>query len=178
MAVSSGGAFAGGLRPKEGSRKRSTRRKLAAMLNRISACRIWTRLLEMPASACMTEPPAWSAPNRIDARRMPTALPRPSSATAMASKPVVSLKYLSVRLWSTPAIWITPASPENALAMPDCADLVAERRPPKQDCKHGQGDDGDKEPGVHAVHARRQPEDDEAVVIRQKGGQPGAGSDG
>ena len=48
---------------------------------------------------------------------MPTALPRPSRATAMASKPVVSLKYLSVRLWSTPAIWTAPARPENAPAM-------------------------------------------------------------
>ncbi len=48
---------------------------------------------------------------------MPTALPRPSRATAMASKPVVSLKYLSVRLWSTPAIWTAPARPEKAPAM-------------------------------------------------------------
>ena len=48
---------------------------------------------------------------------MPTALPSPSRATAMASKPVVSLKYLSVRLWSTPAICTAPARPANAPAM-------------------------------------------------------------
>src|SRR4029077_3008261 len=112
-----GGAFAPGLWLNEGKRPRRARRKLAAMLNRIRACSTCTRLLEMPASACITEPPAWRAPKRIDARRIPTALPRPSSATAMASKPVVSLKNLSDRLWSTPAISIAPASAENAPAM-------------------------------------------------------------
>ena len=48
---------------------------------------------------------------------MPTALFRPSSATAMASKPVVSLKYWSVRLWSTAAICTAPARPAKAPAI-------------------------------------------------------------
>ena len=87
------------------------------MLNRISAWRTNTRLLEMPASLCMIAPPECRAPNSSEARTMPTALPRPSRATAIASKPVVSLKYLSVRLWSTPAIWMAPARPEKAPAM-------------------------------------------------------------
>src|SRR6202158_1714671 len=115
FAPSPGGALAGRRLPRLGNR--SSRRKLAAMLNRIRACTTCTRLLDIPASACITEPPARRAPNKIDARRIPTALPRPRSATAMASNPVVSLKYLSERLWSTPAIWIAPASPENAPAI-------------------------------------------------------------
>src|SRR5439155_3205719 len=64
--------------------------KLAAMLNRISACRTSTRLLEIPASLCMIAPPECSAPKSTEASTMPTALPRPSRATAMASKPGVS----------------------------------------------------------------------------------------
>src|SRR5437667_317560 len=112
---SSGGRAAGAL-PK-GSPLRIAPTKLAAMLNRISACRTSTRLLEIPASLCMIAPPECSAPKSTEASTMPTALPRPSRATAMASKPVVSLKYLSVRLWSTPAIWTAPARPENAPAM-------------------------------------------------------------
>ena len=71
----------------------------------------------MPASLCMIAPPVWRAPKSSAASTMPTALPRPSSATAMASKPVVSLKNLSVRLWSTPAICTAPARPEKAPAI-------------------------------------------------------------
>src|SRR5262249_28491549 len=96
------GVGADGLAPKPGRRSRIAPMKLAAMLKRINAWRTKTRLPDTPASDCITAPPPCSAPNRNAASTMPTALPSPRRATAMASKPVVSVKYLSVRLWSTP----------------------------------------------------------------------------
>src|SRR5487761_31889 len=95
VSVAAGAIAAGGVedeRPNAGSRTLMAPRKLAPMLKRINACSTSTKLEEMPASACMTEPPACSAPNKSDARTIPAPLPRPSSATAIASKPVVSLK--------------------------------------------------------------------------------------
>src|SRR4029077_751811 len=113
----SAGTAAGGPPPRPGIKRPIWPTKLAAMLKRISAWRMKTRLPDIPASACITAPPACKAPKRIAASTIPTALPSPRSATAMASKPVVSEKKMSVRLWSTPAICTAPASPENAPAM-------------------------------------------------------------
>src|SRR5260370_3404115 len=93
-----------GARPSDGRRSLNSRRKFAAIEKRISACKTKTRLPDTPASLCITLPPAWSAPNKIAARTLPLARVNPSRATAMASKPVVSVKDWSVRLASTPAI--------------------------------------------------------------------------
>src|SRR3989442_1920142 len=112
---SSGGKAAGAL-PK-GRPLRIAPTKLAPMLNRITACRASTRLLEVPASLCMIAPPACSAPKSPEASMLPLRLPRPSWGTGVGPRPGLPVRYLSSGWWSTPRIWTAPARPVNAPAM-------------------------------------------------------------
>src|SRR6266851_402401 len=66
----------------------------------------------------------------------------------------------------------------GALALPHGSDLVAERRPPQEEGEQGQCGQGDQKPGVDAVDAGRQAEDDEVVVIGQERGEACPGSNG
>jgi hypothetical protein len=74
----------------------------AAMNMMINACTILTKSTEMPARACITPAPAYSAPHNRPAAMMLRGLLRANSDTAIASKPTPAKKS-GFMLYCTPA---------------------------------------------------------------------------
>jgi len=85
----------------------------AARNSRIVAWMTSTISTGMPARTCINPAPARSAPNSSAAAAMPNGCDRPSSATAIASKPI-DVPYDGIMKWLTPRISVAPAIPKRS----------------------------------------------------------------
>ncbi len=101
----------------------------AAMKTMISDWMMAMRSMLTPAETCICRPPASSAPNSSPASSTPIGCPRPSSATAMASKPMPAEKFGEARP-STPSTWLAPARPASAPAIAITATMRKPERMP------------------------------------------------
>lgn len=88
----------------------------AATNSTISACTTWASSLGVPALACIATPPAPRAPNSSPARTVPSGVALPSSATVMASNPMVP-GMVGLRESCRPSTCMQAASPASMPAI-------------------------------------------------------------
>jgi hypothetical protein len=88
----------------------------AATNRTFNDCTTSTMSIGVPVRACMITPPARSPPNKMPASTVPKGLPRPSSATVIASKPMPPA-IPRVRARSVPRTCMAPARPASEPAI-------------------------------------------------------------